>query len=369
MKKNILILIVFISTTITYAQKGFQVGGNFTSGLSYMLAQNHYYLAPDLRPGISDPSKELDYKPKFSYNANLFFGYNFKDNHGLRIHAGYCSEGQKYEDIFKWAAYGLQGKHRKEVNFQFVNTALLYRFSPILKGQREKNPNGNYGDGRYKIRMKMMAGIEVDILVNANMKYSIQRVSKAELGIEDLNVYWDQNPAPDFSQYPYILPGSPLYLRDPVAPFGFGGYAPYYAMGKPSSHKAYFVPVQATLNINYGFDYILKNNMYFGLGVDFKIGLNDINSKAYRQHPDYKKSKNYFFGLKAEIGYNIMKKEKSTNSSKSKTKSTDKPKTEEDKSKNNDYQYDDKNYEYKTKDVSSYKKDGTLKDKKIKKRK
>lgn len=352
MKKNILITSFIISLSTSYAQKGFQVGLNFTPGLSYMLAQNHYFLAPDLRPNITNPSKELDYKPKFSYVANAFFGYNLKEKHGLRLQVGYSVEGQKYEDIFKWAAYGLQGKHTKEVNFQFVNTALLYRFSPILKGQKEKNPNGNYGDGRYKIRMKMMVGVQLDFLVNASMKYRVERLSKEELGIENLNVFWDQTPDPDFSQYPYILPGSPLYLNNPIAPFGYGGYAPYYNLGKPASQKDYFVPLQSSLVLNYGFDYILKNNLYFGVGLDFKIGLNDINAKEYREHPKYKKSKNYFFGLKLEFGYNIMKKEN----------------TNTQKQKNTENTNGNKQYEYKTKDVSSYKKDGTLKDKKIKKR-
>jgi hypothetical protein len=371
MKKFTLIIVIFIFSTTAFAQKGFQVGGNFTPGLSYMLAQNHYYLAPDLRPGITDPSKELDYKPKFSYNANVFFGYNFKESHGLRLHTGYCAEGQKYEDIFKWAAYGLQGRHTKEVNFKFVNAALFYRFSPILKGQKEKNPNGNYGDGRYKIRMKMMFGIETDILVKAEMKYKIDRISKEELGLENTTVYIDNSPAPNFSQYPYILPGSPLGLPanyTAVAPFGNGGYAPYYALGKPDNQKAYFIPVQATLAFNYGFDYILKNNLYFGLGLDFKFGLNDINDKAYRIHPDYKKSKNYFFGLKAEIGYNIMKKDDASKTSKSSDKNK-KEATEKDNKEDNTYKYDSSVKETKTKNVSSYKKDGSLKDKNIKKKK
>lgn len=368
MKKNILLVVVFISTTFIYAQKGFQVGANFTPGLSYMLAQNNYYLAPGTGGGNS--SKELDYKPKFSYNANVFFGYNFKDKHGIRVHGGYCVEGQKYEDIFKWPAYGLQGRHTKEVNFQFVNAAVFYRFSPILKGQREKNPDGNYGNGRYKIRMKMMAGIETDFLVNASMKYKIERVSKDELTNENWNGYYDPTAAPDFSQYPFIAPGSPLGLPGaypPVEPYGNGGYAPYYALGKPAKQKDYFVPLQATLAVNYGFDYILKNNMYFGLGLDFKIGLNDINAKAYRTHPEYKKSKNYFFGLKAEIGYNIMK-----DGDKKKTPSAPKEEKVKEETKKKDdynYNYDNKTFETKTKNVSSYKKDGTLKNKSISKNK
>ena len=312
MKKILLSFGVLLILVNSYAQKGFQIGGNFTSGLSYMLAQNSYLLAPGVQSGNINSSKELDYKPKFSFNSGLFFGYNFAEKHGIRIQAGYSVEGQKYQDIFKWPIYGLQGRHTKEVNFQFVNTNISYRFSPILKGQKEKNPNGNYSSGQYKIRMRMMVGLEIDALVNANMKYKVERLTEQELRDQSWQGWYDPNPAPDFSEYPYIKPGNPKGLPPAypaVAPYGNGGYAPYYAMGKPKSQKDYFVPIQSALTLNYGFDYILKNNMYFGLGLDFKIGLNDINAKTYRIHPEYKKSKNYFFGLKAEIGYNILKDE------------------------------------------------------------
>jgi hypothetical protein len=340
-----------------------------------MLAQNNYYLAPAFG-SESNSSKELDYKAKFSFDANVFFGYNIKENHGLRVHAGYCKEGQKYEDLFKWPIYGLQGRHTKEVNFDFVNAAVLYRFSPILKGQREKNPNGNYPNGQYKIRMKMQIGVETDILIDASMTYKIERVSLEELTSESWRGFVDLSPAPDFSEYPYIPPGSPFGLPGAypaVAPYGSGGYAPYYAMGKPASQKDYFVPVQAALLFNFGFDYIFKSNVYFGLGLDFKIGLNDINDKAYRIHPEYQKSKNYFFGLKAELGYNILKDDKKT----PKDKTATPPKTkvsgaETESSENKDSVEKQEDTSYKSKEISekaytTYTRSGQRKDVNIKK--
>jgi hypothetical protein len=358
MKKNAIFVLMLFAAINIFAQKGFQVGGNFTPGLSYMLAQNHYYLAPNDR--ANDPSKELDYKAKFSFNANVFFGYNISEKHGLRLHAGYNQEGQKYEDIFKWLIFGLQGRHTKEVNFEFANTALLYRFSPVLKGQKEKNPNGNYPNGQYKIRMRILVGVETDILVNAGMTYKIERVSKEEMVRENYLGVVDITPAPDFTQYPFITPVN-------------GGYETYYDMGKPASQKTYFVPVQAALLFNYGFDYIFKSNVYFGLGLDFKIGLNDINAKAYRVHPEYHKSKNYFFGLKVELGYNILKNNKKT----PKTPTAAPPKTkvsgaETESSESKDSVETQEDTNYKSKEISekaytTYTRSGQKKDVNIKK--
>lgn len=370
MKKNAVLIICLLVSILAVAQKGFTFGGNFTPGLSYMLAQNNYYLAPD--PRASDPSKELDYKPKFSFNSALFFGYNFSEKHGIRTYAGYNVEGQKYQDIFKWPIYGLQGTHTKEVNFQFINTGVAYKFAPILKGQKEKNPNGNYPNGQYKMRMRMLVGVETDILLNASMSYSIKRLTEEDIEKISWQGYWDKSPAPDFSQYPYIAPGQPIGLPPsypPQAPFGNGGYAPYYDMGKPASEKDYFVPVQAALTLNYGFDYIFKNNMYFGIGFDAKVGLNDINDKAYRIHPKYKKSKNYFFGLKAEIGYNVLKDKTSTPKPSKKSEVKDSEKTITPEPAPNYKPKDVKEKAYTTYTGSGKRKDVNLKKSKKKKKK
>jgi hypothetical protein len=90
----LLVAIVVGVTIPARAQKGVMIGANGTIGLSYMLAQNTYFLA--------DNSKELDYKAKFSYNAGMLVGYNFKESHGFQFFGGYCNEGQNYEDEFKW---------------------------------------------------------------------------------------------------------------------------------------------------------------------------------------------------------------------------------------------------------------------------
>src|SRR4051812_23168819 len=99
--------VTFLSILLTvsvFAQKGGSISIGATPGLSYMLAQNTYYLA--------DNTKELDYKPKFSYHLFIQGGYNFKEQHGIVVYANYCDEGQHYKDEFKYKKYpALIGTH------------------------------------------------------------------------------------------------------------------------------------------------------------------------------------------------------------------------------------------------------------------
>ncbi|MCB9034182.1 MAG: outer membrane beta-barrel protein [Chitinophagales bacterium] len=298
MKQRVLLasLLVMVMVIPSFAQKGFQIAANVSPGLSYMLAQNTYYLGAQ--------SKELDYKAKFSFNAGLLFGYNFVEKHGVQLFAGYCKEGQRYEDNFKWRLNDLNGTHQKEVDFSFLNLGVMYRFSPILKGQAQKNPNGNYGDGRYKIRMKLEAGVETDIMLSADMSYKVTKDDGSTIDA--------------FALYPHI-------------PIQYGGYGPYAdATLADGDYEKYFRKFQACLAFKYGFDYIFKNNMYFGLGLHVKAGLNDINASDYKSHPDYKKSKNYFLGLNFEIGYMHQKNDDKKSASKTQYPKY-KQKTERDK--------------------------------------
>ena len=89
--------LVILSTNFALAQKGGIISVGATPGLSYMLAQNTYFL--------NENAKELDYKPKFSYHVFVEGGYNFKEQHGVLGFVSYCVEGQKYKDDFKWKQY------------------------------------------------------------------------------------------------------------------------------------------------------------------------------------------------------------------------------------------------------------------------
>jgi hypothetical protein len=173
-----------------------------------------------------------------------------------------------------------RGTHVKKVNFNFVNFGILYRWSPILPGQKEKNPEGNYGDGRYKIRMKLLAGVETDFLLKATMSYQIAHKAGTKNGTTEMVGY-------------------------PIDP-AIGGY-PGYTPNTSDDYKSYFKSMQAAMVFKWGFDYISKPNVYLGIALQGKFGLNDINASPYKVHPDYKKSKNYFVGLNVELGYIFQK--------------------------------------------------------------
>ncbi|HOY40247.1 MAG TPA: hypothetical protein PLX60_00210 [Chitinophagales bacterium] len=260
------IFLFFFTATGSYAQKGGSISVGATPGLSYMLAQNTYFLAEN--------SKELDYKPKFSYHVFVEGGYNFKEQHGFVAFANYCQEGQNYEDEFKWRKYpALIGKHQKSVDFKYMGFGVLYRFAPLLRGQKD---HIRITDDNYHWRMKLLVGFETDFMLDAQMTYKITPVG-----------------------------GNPTTVGYPIDPT-IGGY-PSYTSNQSDNYKSYFKTIQGVGVIRFGFDYLFNNNMFLGIAMETKFGLNDINASAYRVHPDYKKSKNYFFGLNVEVGYAFKK--------------------------------------------------------------
>ena len=276
--------LVILSTNLIFAQKGGIISVGATPGLSYMLSQNTYYLQGN--------AKELDYKPKFSYHVFVEGGYNFKEQHGVLGFASYCVEGQKYQDKFAWKLYPATiGTHYKTVDFKYMGFGVLYRYSPTLPGQREHIRTGDY-----HWRMKVVAGFEVDVLLKANMSYLVDKNDAGQL-------------------YNYGYPLSQIYG-------GYGAYEP----NPTTDYRSYFKPIQGVGVIRYGFDYVFKNNMFFGVAFEVKVGLNDINAKAYREHPKYKASRNYFFGLNLEVGYVMNKYKKVINPDGMYNKKKDEPK-------------------------------------------
>jgi hypothetical protein len=272
------IFLFFFTANCSYAQKGGSISVGATPGLSYMLAQNTYFLAEN--------SKELDYKPKFSYHVFVEGGYNFKEQHGIVAFANYCQEGQNYEDEFKWRKYpALIGKHQKSVDFKYMGFGVLYRFAPLLRGQKD---HIRITDDNYHWRMKLLVGFETDFMLDAQIKYTV-----------------DLNNTGNIVNYGYPIPNVIPGYPTPANSTGYG--YPSYTPNQSDNYKSYFKTIQGVGVIRFGFDYLFKNNMFLGIAMETKFGLNDINASAYRVHPDYKKSKNYFFGLNVEVGYAFKK--------------------------------------------------------------
>lgn len=264
--KITLIFLFFFMASSAFAQKGGSISVGVTPGLSYMLAQNTFYLAGN--------SKQLNYRPKFSYHAFIQGGYNFKEQHGIVAFANFCAEGQRYQDDFKWKKYpALIGTHQKNVDFKYMGFGVLYRFAPLLRGQKD---HVLVKDDNFHWRMKLLVGFETDFLLQAGMTYKVTPPG-----------------------------GTATQIGYPVDP-SIGGY-PAYSPNQSSDYKSYFKTIQGVGVLRYGFDYIFNNHMYMGVALEAKFGLNDINAKSYRIHPEYKKSKNYFLGLNLEIGYNFQK--------------------------------------------------------------
>ena len=273
------IFLSIFTVTAVYAQKGGSISVGATPGLSYMLAQNTYFLAGN--------SKELDYKPKFSYHVFIEGAYNFKEQHGLVAFANFCEEGQKYKDDFKYRIYpALIGTHSKTVDFKYMGFGVLYRFAPLLRGQKD---HVLVKDENFHWRMKLLVGFETDFLLAAKINYTV-----------------DLNNTGNIQNYGYPIGASIPNAPGPISPATSYGY-PAYSPNQSDNYKSFFKTVQGVGVIRYGFDYIFNNNMFLGIAIETKFGLNDINANTYKAHPDYKKSKNYFFGLNVELGYAFKK--------------------------------------------------------------
>ena len=270
MTRRIIIVAFFTLFLSSYllAQKGGNISIGGTPGLSYMLRQNTYYLAEN--------SKELNYKPKFSYHVFIQGGYNFKEQHGIMAYANFCDEGQNYKDEFKWKKYpAIIGTHQKSVDFKYMGFGVLYRFAPLLQGQKQ---HIRISTDQFHWRMKLLVGFETDFLLTAQVSYKITPPG-----------------------------GTAVTVGYPIDP-GIGGYVAYKPNGS-NNYKSYFKTIQGVGVLKFGFDYIFNNNMYLGVAFESKFGLNDINATAYKVHPEYHKSKNYFFGMNVELGYNFKKAE------------------------------------------------------------
>jgi hypothetical protein len=278
----------------SFAQKGGSISVGATPGLSYMLAQNTYFLANN--------SKELNYKPKFSYHVFIQGGYNFAEQHGIVAYANFCDEGQNYKDDFKYKIYpALIGTHQKSVDFKYMGFGVLYRFAPLLAGQKA---HIRVADEKFHWRMKLLVGFETDFILSATMNYKV-----------------DLNNTGNIVNYGYPIPNVIPGYSTPNPPGGQPGYGyPAYSPNPTSDYKSYFKSVQGVFVLKYGFDYIFNNNMYMGFAFEGKAGLNDLNAAAYRAHPAYKKSRNYFFGLDVELGYTFQKSDKKKEEKKSKPK-------------------------------------------------
>jgi len=279
--KNLIIIfsIIFVSQTIFAQNKGFIIGASGSVGPSYMFKQNTYYLLSN--------NKELAYKFNVGYNARAFFGYNINNTHGVLAEFAYMREGQRYKDEFKGRP--LEGIHEKKVDFKLIGGAVLYKFTPLLAGQKTQRTAD-----QIKARLNLQIGFEVDYLLRANLDYKVNGSNFNSFKVGDTTYAIG---------YP---PGTvTLFIDGQTINYPLS----YYSPPKADDYTSFYIRTQFSLLMRVGVDINLnkKKTLLLNTGIETKIGLNDINAKEYRLHPSYHSSRNILFALRVGMSYIIQK--------------------------------------------------------------
>lgn len=296
---TLIFLFILFSNTVLAQNKGFIFGVSGAVGPSYMFKQNTYYLLTN--------NKELDYKFHVGYNGRAFFGYNINNDHGVLLEFAYMKEGQRYKDLFRGKP--LEGTHEKAVDFNLFGGAVVYKFTPLLPGQKT-----NRTPDQIKARLNVQVGFEVDYLIKAKMDYKIDGNNLNAFKIGDTTYVFGYPPGT------VTLVSNGASLQYPLS---------YYGPPATNDYRSFFIKTQFSLLLRAGVDINLnkKKTLLLNTGIETKIGLNDINAKEYRKHPSYHSSRNMLFALRVGLSYIIQKKEAENKTDKKKTTKPAKVKT------------------------------------------
>lgn len=94
MKSTVLVFFFLAIGTLTYAQKGFNVGANFAALSTNIINQNTW--------GIG---REYDYEFTINTSYGLDVGYNFSDQMGIYSGIWFTTLGQDYSDNYNGSAW------------------------------------------------------------------------------------------------------------------------------------------------------------------------------------------------------------------------------------------------------------------------
>lgn len=116
----LLISALFFALPVT-AQKGFQIHGGGTAGISLIAAQNDY----------DNSFYELDYANTLGYSGGLTLGYGFKRSIvGVATEFSTTGIRQQYKGKFSpGLGFTGKGEHEKNVSLQYYNVGFYTRLA------------------------------------------------------------------------------------------------------------------------------------------------------------------------------------------------------------------------------------------------
>lgn len=116
MQKLILLVVALLLTTYTYAQKGLEVGIQFTPGTSWIMNDEDF--AED---------DDLNFKASFGFNTGLALGYNFTDGIGLQSGIIYSKTKQNYINANSAASKAEQDLYSRTLSY--IRVPVLFKFN------------------------------------------------------------------------------------------------------------------------------------------------------------------------------------------------------------------------------------------------
>lgn len=122
MQKLILLVVVLLVTTYTYAQKGLEIGVQFTPGVSLIINDEDFAEGDD-----------LNFKGSFGYNVGLNLGYNFTDGIGLSSGVLFSQTRQNYVTDYDNRTKSEQNTFYRQLSY--IRIPVLFRFSGDVTSQ------------------------------------------------------------------------------------------------------------------------------------------------------------------------------------------------------------------------------------------
>lgn len=116
MRKLTLFVVAILAANLSFAQKGIEVGLEFTPAVTFILNDN------DFAEGDN-----LNFKGTFGFNTGLSLGYNFSDGIGISSGILYSKQGQNYITDYNGVSKANQDEFARKLSY--IRVPLLLKMN------------------------------------------------------------------------------------------------------------------------------------------------------------------------------------------------------------------------------------------------
>ncbi len=155
MRNLTLFVVAFLAANLSFAQKGIEIGLEFTPAVTFILNDN------DFAEGDA-----LNFRGTFGYNTGLSLGYNFNDGIGIASGVIISRQGQNYITDFSGITKANQNTFSRQLSY--IRVPLLLKFNGDPNGSSSSyfriGPHFDFLSGaRYKYENKQGVAYSRDV--------------------------------------------------------------------------------------------------------------------------------------------------------------------------------------------------------------